>query len=113
MTSWSDSQGSSAAAAAGSSLLGSSILALALPFAAHQTDHLTGGGFDVPGSQSQAVSESLQNDFSTKTGGIAVLLASRSQVPARAARAAAIDRVRRAVAKLDEVTLPPATAQAG
>jgi RND superfamily putative drug exporter len=86
------------------------VLALALPIAKHQTDHLTGGGFDVPGSESQAVSDSLKNDFSTKTGGIAVLLQAEPGA-GRAARAAAIDRVRRAVAKLDEVTLPPATAR--
>ena len=36
---------------------------VALPIASHQTDHLTGGGFDVPGSQSKAVTDSLQSDF--------------------------------------------------
>jgi uncharacterized membrane protein YdfJ with MMPL/SSD domain len=86
------------------------VLAVALPFASHQTDHLTGGGFDVPGSESKMVSDALQNDFSAKTGGIAILLqAQRSAGPA--ARAAAVDRVRRAVASLDEVTLPPPTAR--
>jgi uncharacterized membrane protein YdfJ with MMPL/SSD domain len=86
------------------------VLAVALPFASHQTDHLTGGGFDVPGSESKAVSDSLQNDFSAKTGGIAILLqAERSAGPA--ARAAAVGRVRRAVASLDEVALPPAAAR--
>nr|MDQ3726587.1 hypothetical protein [Actinomycetota bacterium] len=39
------------------------ILVLALPFAAKQTEHLTGGGFDVPGSQSMQVSEEIQEDF--------------------------------------------------
>ena len=39
------------------------VLALALPLASRQTEHLTGGGFDVPGSQSKAVSDSLQRDF--------------------------------------------------
>ena len=39
------------------------ILVLALPFAAKQTEHLTGGGFDVPGSQSMKVSEALQEEF--------------------------------------------------
>ena len=38
-----------------------------------QTDHLTGGGFDVPGSQSQAVSESLQRDFGAESNGISIL----------------------------------------
>ena len=36
------------------------IVVLALPLAPRQTDHLTGGGFDVPGSQSKAVTDSLQ-----------------------------------------------------
>jgi RND superfamily putative drug exporter len=86
------------------------VVALALPLAKHQTDHLTGGGFDVPGSQSKAVSDSLESDFGNKTGGITVLL--RAQRGAdRADRAAAVGRVRRAVAGLDEVTLPPLTAR--
>jgi uncharacterized membrane protein YdfJ with MMPL/SSD domain len=88
------------------------IVALALPLASHQTDHLTGGGFDVPDSQSKAVSDSLQRDFGAKTGGITVLL--RADAGAGpAARTAAVDRVRRAVAGLDEVTLPAAVARRG
>jgi RND superfamily putative drug exporter len=85
-------------------------VALALPLASHQTNHLTGGGFDVPGSQSKAVSDALQRDFGSKTGGITVLL--RADAGAGlAARVAAVDRVRRAVAGLDEVTLPAAVAR--
>jgi len=84
------------------------IVAVALPIASHQTDHLTGGGFDVPGTQSKAVSDSLEKDFSDKTGGIAVLLqAEKGAGPA--ARTAALNRVRHAVAGLEGVTLPPAT----
>jgi RND superfamily putative drug exporter len=86
------------------------VVAVALPIASHQTDHLTGGGFDVPGTQSKAVSDSLENDFSDKTGGIAVLLQAEEGA-GRAARVAAIGRVRHAVAGLDKVTLPPATAR--
>jgi uncharacterized membrane protein YdfJ with MMPL/SSD domain len=86
------------------------VVAAALPIASHQTDHLTGGGFDVPGSESKAVSDSLQNDFATKSGGIGVLLKADGDA-GPAARAAAVDRVRRAVAGLDEVTLPAATAR--
>jgi RND superfamily putative drug exporter len=86
------------------------VLVLALPIASHQTDHLTGGGFDVPGSESKAVSDSLKNDFGAKAGSIAVLLQAEPGA-GPAARVAAVDRVRRAVAKLDEVTLPPATAK--
>jgi uncharacterized membrane protein YdfJ with MMPL/SSD domain len=84
------------------------VVAVALPIASHQTDHLTGGGFDVPGSESKTVSDSLENDFSDKSGGIAVLLQAEEGA-SRAARAAAVRRVRHAVAGLDQVTLPPAT----
>jgi uncharacterized membrane protein YdfJ with MMPL/SSD domain len=86
------------------------VVAVALPIASHQTDHLTGGGFDVPGTQSKAVSDSLEKDFSDKTGGIAVLLQAEEGA-GRAARVAAVGRVRHAVAGLDKVTLPPATAR--
>jgi uncharacterized membrane protein YdfJ with MMPL/SSD domain len=86
------------------------IVLIALPLAARQTEHLTGGGFDVPGSQSKAVSDSLQKDFGQQADGIAVLL--RAQDGASRARAvAAVSRVRRAVAGLDEVTLPAASAR--
>jgi RND superfamily putative drug exporter len=82
------------------------VLMLALPFASRQTEHLTGGGFDVPGSQSKAVSDSLEHDFSSRAGGIAVVL--RSQPGAGAdSRAAALARVRGAVAGADGVRLPP------
>jgi RND superfamily putative drug exporter len=86
------------------------VVALALPIASHQTDHLTGGGFDVPGSESKAVSDSLENNFGDKAGQIAVLLQAGDDA-GPAARAAAIERVRHAVADLDEVTLPPPAAR--
>src|SRR6187399_1608579 len=86
------------------------VVALALPIASHQTDHLTGGGFDVPGSESKAVSDSLENDFGDKAGQIAVLLKAEDGA-SPAERAVAVARTRRAVADLDEVTLPPATAR--
>jgi RND superfamily putative drug exporter len=86
------------------------VVAVALPIASHQTDHLTGGGFDVPGTQSKAVSDSLEKDFSDETGGIAVVLKAEEGAD-RAARVAAVARVRHAVAGLNKVTLPPATAR--
>jgi uncharacterized membrane protein YdfJ with MMPL/SSD domain len=85
------------------------IVVLALPFASKQTDHLTGGGFDVPGSQSMKVSESLQEDFGSQADGIAVVLKAAPGATA-AQRDAALARVRSQVATLDEVTLPPAVA---
>jgi RND superfamily putative drug exporter len=88
------------------------VLVLALPIAAHQTDHLTGGGFDVPGSQSKAVSESVERKFGGDADGIAVLL--RAEAGAGpAAQAAAIGRVRRAVAATEDVTLPSPVARQG
>ena len=88
------------------------IVVLALPFAAKQTEHLTGGGFDVPGSQSMAVSEALQDQFGGQADGIAVVLKAAPEASA-AERAAAVSRVGDEVAKLDDVTLPPqAAAQA-
>ncbi|HEV7769660.1 MAG TPA: MMPL family transporter [Solirubrobacterales bacterium] len=86
------------------------IVVLALPFAAKQTEHLTGGGFDVPGSQSMTVSEALQDDFGTQADGIAVLLKAAPGASA-AERAAAVDRIRKEVATIEEVTLPPAAAR--
>jgi RND superfamily putative drug exporter len=83
------------------------IVALALPLAMRQTEHLTGGGFDVPGSQSKAVSDALQSDFGNSADGIAVLLQAGPEAGPKQ-RAAAIGRVRHAVAGLDEVTFPPA-----
>ena len=39
------------------------VLVAALPFAARQSDHLSGGGFTVPGSGSLAVDKELRHDF--------------------------------------------------
>jgi uncharacterized membrane protein YdfJ with MMPL/SSD domain len=88
------------------------IVVLALPFASRQTEHLTGGGFDVPGSQSKQVSDDLQSDFGSQADGISVLLKAAPGASA-AQRAAAVARVRREVARLEGVTLPPAAARAG
>jgi uncharacterized membrane protein YdfJ with MMPL/SSD domain len=85
------------------------IVVCALPFAARQTEHLTGGGFDVPGSQSLVVSEALQQHFGSQADGISVALKAAPDSSA-AERAAAVGRVRREVATIEEVTLTPAAA---
>src|SRR3954464_7589755 len=85
------------------------IVLLALPFASKQTEHLTGGGFDVSGSQSMKVSEAVQGDFGSQADGIAVVLKAAPSATA-AERDAAVTRVREEVATLDDVVLPPATA---
>jgi RND superfamily putative drug exporter len=75
-------------------------LALALPFAAQQSEHLTGGGFGVPGSQSQAVADLTRDDFGgaghARLG--AVVIAREGASPD-----AALARVRAAVAAAPEV----------
>jgi RND superfamily putative drug exporter len=88
------------------------IVIAALPFASRQTEHLTGGGFDVPGSQSKAVVDSMQGVFARESGGVAVLLrAAPAASPAE--RAAAVARVRDAVAPIEGIALPLAVARRG
>jgi uncharacterized membrane protein YdfJ with MMPL/SSD domain len=85
------------------------VVLLALPFASKQTEHLTGGGFDVPGSQSMAVSESLQDDFGSQADGIAVVLKAEPGATA-AERSEAVTRLQDEVAGVDDVALTPAAA---
>ena len=85
------------------------IVLLAMPFAAKQTEHLTGGGFDVPGSQSMKVSESLQDDFGSQADGIAVVLKAEPGATA-AERGEAVARLQGQVAGVDDVALTPAAA---
>src|SRR3954453_15855944 len=87
------------------------IVLLALPFASKQTEHLTGGGFDVPGSQSMKVSEAVQDGFGDRADGVAVVLKAAPGASA-AERDAAVARVRKEVAALDDVVLPPPVAAA-
>ena len=66
------------------------IVIAALPFAARQADHLTGGGFDVPGSQSVAVQQAVERDFEHAQGTTlaAVLVPRAGRHDRRAARRA-------------------------
>ncbi|HEU4392040.1 MAG TPA: MMPL family transporter [Solirubrobacterales bacterium] len=88
------------------------IVVLALPFAAKQTEHLTGGGFDVPGSESKAVSDAMQGIFVREAGGVAVVLRATPGA-SDAERATAVKRVRVEVAKVDGIALPPRVARRG
>jgi uncharacterized membrane protein YdfJ with MMPL/SSD domain len=75
----------------------------ALPLAARQSEHLTGGGFGVPGSQSDAVQSALARDFDAaqraKLG--VVLIAHRGATAAD--RRAALSRLRAAAARVSHV----------
>ena len=88
------------------------IVVAALPFAARQTEHLTGGGFDVPGSESKAVVDSMQGVFAGRDGGVAVLLRAKPDSPP-AERTAAVVRVQREVGKVEGITLAPPVARRG
>jgi uncharacterized membrane protein YdfJ with MMPL/SSD domain len=87
-------------------------VAVAVPFALRQSDNLTGGGYEVPGSQSHRVEASVAHDFDV--GSRATLAA--VVVPARGATSsevrAAIGEVERAAAKTADVTLAPAARRA-
>ncbi|MET0304664.1 MAG: MMPL family transporter [Solirubrobacterales bacterium] len=86
------------------------IVVASLPLAARQTEHLTGGGFDVPGSESKAVADAMQGVFASRANGISVLLTAAPDASA-AERAAAVRRVRSEVAQTDGVALPPSVAR--
>jgi RND superfamily putative drug exporter len=88
------------------------IVVAALPFAARQTEHLTGGGFDVPGSESKAVAESMQGVFAGRDDGVAVLL--RAQPDSSALeRTAAVRRVQRQVNAIEGISMPLAVVRRG
>ena len=87
------------------------ILLAALPFAARQADHLTSGGFEVPGSQSQAVSENITRFEGAQRDQLAAVLARREGAGAAAVRAE-VDRVARIADELPNVALSPQAAAA-
>ena len=66
------------------------LVVAAVPFAAQQTKHLTAGGFEVPGSGSQAVSEALKRFPGVQTEPL-ILVFDNSKKDA-AALAAAVDK---------------------
>jgi uncharacterized membrane protein YdfJ with MMPL/SSD domain len=84
---------------------------VAAPLAARQTEHLSGGGFDVPGSQSQAVETALTKRFaSTEAGRIAVVLQPAPSATDQQA-AAAVQRAQSEVATAgDGARISPAAA---
>jgi uncharacterized membrane protein YdfJ with MMPL/SSD domain len=85
------------------------LLLAALPFAAKQTEHLTSGGFEVPGSQSQVVSENISRFEGAQGDQLAAVLARREGASAADVRAE-VDRVARIAAELPHVELAPEAA---
>ena len=88
------------------------LVVAAVPLAARQTENLTGGGFEVPGTQSAAVERAMQRDFEQRAGSDSVGAVLRAEPGAPAeARAAAVDRLAAAVAEVDTLALDPAAAE--
>jgi uncharacterized membrane protein YdfJ with MMPL/SSD domain len=84
------------------------ILLAALPFAARQSEHLTGGGFDVPGSQSVAVQHAVERDFERAQGAtLAAVLVPHGDASAAQLRAA-LGKVGAAADQVSDVALTPA-----
>ncbi|MEA2481770.1 MAG: putative drug exporter of the superfamily [Thermoleophilaceae bacterium] len=83
------------------------LLAASLPFTVRQTDHLTSGGFEAPGSGSATVDGRLASDFpGTQRETLAVVLRRRGGDAAAVRRT--LERVERATAKVPNVSLDPA-----
>ena len=84
------------------------LLLCALPLAMRQSDHLRGGGFDVPGSSSKAVADATGRNFpgveSTQLG--AVLVPQRGARPDQLR--AAVERLGRAAGPVGGVAVTPA-----
>src|SRR5918992_2965800 len=63
------------------------LLLAAIPFASKQTEHLTIGGFQVPGSQSETVDRNLDRFEGAQRETLAVVLAKRPGATSSAVRA--------------------------
>jgi uncharacterized membrane protein YdfJ with MMPL/SSD domain len=84
------------------------LLLLSIPFASRQTENLTGGGFEAPGSGSAEVDHAVKRFQGASSESLGVLLQSKGGDAA--ALAAAVDRVDKAAAKVDNVELTAAAA---
>jgi uncharacterized membrane protein YdfJ with MMPL/SSD domain len=92
-------------------VLGAWILLLiaAAPFAARQTEHLSSGGFQVSGSESEVVDRNLERFEGAQREHLAVVLAKREGATPAAVRAQ-IERVKGIAADLPHAELAPAAA---
>src|SRR4051812_2203818 len=80
------------------------LLLASAPFAAKQTDHLTSGGFSVPGSGSEQVDRSLKRFDSAQRDSLAVVLAQKPGSSAADVRRE-VDRVGRIAGRLPHADL--------
>ena len=84
-------------------------LVAAAPFAARQTEHLTSGGFSVPGSGSEAVDRALGDFEGAGREQLAVVLAPQEGADAAALRSE-LARLKEIAAGVKDVELAPAAA---
>src|SRR4051794_29529487 len=87
------------------------LLIAAIPFAARQTEHLTSGGFEVPGSGSASVERGLAAFDNAQRAQLAGVLAKKPGSDDRSTQAA-IDHVRKATEGVGHVSLAPSAARA-
>jgi uncharacterized membrane protein YdfJ with MMPL/SSD domain len=86
------------------------VLLASLPFAAQQTKNLTSGGFEVPGSGSVAVSESLKNFPGVQSEPLILVFDNRNGDPQKLT--AAVDDTVRKISGIDNVGAPQEAIQA-
>jgi len=82
------------------------VLVISIPFASQQTKHLSGGGFEVPGTGSDIVDKQISRFQNQSTEPLGIVLRKDG-----GDLNAAIDRVQRAAAKVDHVDLPAGTVE--
>ncbi|MDQ3758437.1 MAG: MMPL family transporter [Actinomycetota bacterium] len=82
------------------------VLLVTLPLAAKQTENLTGGGFEVPGSQSAAVEERMQELYAIEAGQNSIGAVLRAEEGADATqRLTSVARLADAVAGVETLAL--------
>ncbi|HEV3378429.1 MAG TPA: MMPL family transporter, partial [Thermoleophilaceae bacterium] len=86
------------------------LLVVSLPFAAKQTDHLTSGGFQVPGSETEVVDRNLDRFEGAQRESLAVVLAKREGATPAGVRAE-IERVEATAAELPNAEVAPGVAE--
>jgi RND superfamily putative drug exporter len=84
------------------------LLLLSIPFASRQTENLTGGGFEAPGSGSAEVDHAVKRFQGASSEALGVVLQRKGGDAA--ATQAAVDRVGKAAAKVDNIELTAAAA---
>src|SRR5688572_29865870 len=83
------------------------IVLAAVPFAARQSEHLSSGGFEVPGSQSAAVNRALADFPGVARAELAAVLVGEPGATPEQLRAA-VGRVADAAGPIEGVSLPGA-----